>query len=187
MALLSGAENPMPKIEKAVFAGGCFWCMQPSFDETAGVLSTTVGYTGGEEQSPTYEEVASHQTRHREAIQISYDPEKVSYSKLLDLFWENIDPTQTNGQFADQGHHYTTAIFYTSPEQQRAASESKAALEKSGKFSKPIATSIEPASKFWPAEEYHQKYYLKKPGHYRAYHTGSGRADYIRRTWGKTK
>lgn len=181
------AENPSVPLERAIFAGGCFWCMQPGFDETPGVVSTTVGYTGGNEVSPSYEEVANHMTGHREAIEVVYDPTKVSYSKLLQIFWESIDPTQTTGQFADKGHHYTTAILYSSPQQQQLATESKEALEKCGKFKQPVATVIEPASRFWPAEEYHQKYYLKQPGHYRAYHIGSGRADYIRKTWGKSK
>lgn len=172
------------KTERAVFAGGCFWCMQPFFDNTPGVVSTLVGYTGGSEEAPTYEQVSSHRTGHREAIEVVYDPAVVGYKQLLQLFWRNIDPTQEDGQFADRGHHYTTAIFYTSAEQEREARASKEALEQSGKFSRPIATAILPASKFWPAEEYHQKFYLKSRAHYEAYKEGSGRAGYIRRNWG---
>lgn len=181
------AKQPVaaPQYERATFAGGCFWCMQPPFDKAKGVASTTVGYTGGRELNPTYEQVGNHKTSHREAIEITYDPRQISYSQLLEIFWHNIDPTQATGQFADIGHQYTTAIYYHSEEQRRLAEASKAALEKSGKFSKPLSTEILPASRFWPAEEYHQKYYLKNPGSYNAYKIGSGRAEYIERTWGK--
>lgn len=182
--LLFGESSPQTT-EKAIFAGGCFWCMQPAFDNVPGVISTRVGYTGGKEENPTYEQVASHSTGHREAIEVIFDPAKVSYSKVLEVFWRNIDPTQANGQFYDVGHQYTTAICYTSPEQQKIAEGSKHALANSGKFKKPIATAIEPAAKFWPAEDYHQKYYIKCPARFEAYHEGSGRADYVRKTWGK--
>ena len=181
----SHAEEPTPSgLKKAIFAGGCFWCMQPPFDHAPGVKSTLVGYTGGREENPSYEQVSAGKTGHRESIQVIYEPSKISYERLLEIFWHNINPTQADGQFADIAHQYTTAIFYTDPEQKAIAEKSKEALEKSGKFKEPIATEIIPASKFWPAEEYHQKYYLKNPEHFEAYHVGSGRVDYIKKTWG---
>jgi methionine-S-sulfoxide reductase len=171
-------------VKKAVFAGGCFWCMQPPFDHAAGVVSTVVGYTGGQEASPSYEQVSAARTGHRESIEVTYDPAKISYEKLLDIFWHNINPTQPDGQFHDIGAQYTTAIFYADSGQEQIARRSKDALEKSGKFKQPIATKILPAAKFWPAEEYHQKYYLKNPERFETYHAGSGRVDYIKRVWG---
>jgi len=179
------AQNEVRVVEgKAIFAGGCFWCMQPPFDHTEGVISTIVGYAGGSEANPTYKQVSAGETGHREAIEVTYDPGKISYAKLLDVFWHNIAPIQTDGQFHDFGDQYTTAIFYTTDEQKKAAEESKDALARSGKFPKPIATIILPAGKFWPAEEYHQKYYLKNSVAYRIYHFGSGRASYKKRIWG---
>lgn len=174
-----------PKLEVATFAGGCFWCMQPPFDKTKGVVSTVVGYSGGKEKHPTYEQVSNSRTGHRESIQVKFDPAKVSYEQLLDVFWRSIDPTQANGQFADIGPQYRTAIFYHSEEQKRLAEESKQKLAASGKFSKPIAVEILPAGPFYPAEEYHQKYYLKNPDDYRRYAVGSGRYPFLERTWGK--
>jgi len=168
----------------ATFAGGCFWCMQPPFDKTKGVMSTVVGYTGGREKNPSYEQVSSARTGHREAIEVRFDPAQVSYEELLDVFWHSIDPTQANGQFADIGPQYRTAIFYHSEEQKRLAEESKKKLAESGKFSKPIAVEILPASRFWSAEEYHQKYYLKHPHEYYRYAVGSGRYPFLERTWG---
>ncbi len=171
------------KTETAIFAGGCFWCMQPPFDKTPGVLETTVGYTGGKEVNPTYREVSAGKTGHLEAIEVRYDTAKVSYERLLDVFWRQINPTQTNGQFSDIGHQYTTAIFYLNEAQRAAAEASKRRLAASGKFDRPIATKILPATRFWPAEKYHQKYYRKNAAHYNAYKVGSGRAAYIKRTW----
>ncbi len=171
-------------LEKATFAGGCFWCMQPFFDNTKGVKKTTVGYTGGHMINPSYEEVSSGTTGHAEAIQIEFDPKEVSYEKLLDIYWRNIDPTQVNGQFADQGTQYRTAIFYHSDEQKRIAEQSKKDLRTSGRFDRPIVTQIVPASAFYPAEEYHQKYYLKSTGQYNMYHDNSGRPEYLEKTWG---
>jgi methionine-S-sulfoxide reductase len=173
-----------PKLEVATFAGGCFWCMQPPFDKTKGVVSTVVGYTGGNEKNPTYQQVSNSRTGHREAIQVKFDPAKVSYEQLLDVFWRSIDPTQANGQFADIGPQYRTAIFYHSEEQKRLAEESKRKLAASGKFSKPIAVEILPAGPFYPAEEYHQKYYLKSPDDYYRYAVGSGRYPFLERVWG---
>jgi len=172
-------------LEIATFAGGCFWCMQPFFDNTKGVIKTTVGYTGGQEVNPTYEDVSSGSTGHAESIQIEFDPQVVSYEKLLDLYWHNIDPTQVNGQFVDEGTQYRTVIFYHSEEQKRIAEESKKALGVSGRFDKPIVTAIEPAATFYPAEEYHQKYYLKSTFRYNMYHDNSGRAEYEKEKWGK--
>jgi methionine-S-sulfoxide reductase len=144
------------KREKATFAGGCFWCMEPPFDKLDGVISTIVGYTGGQEKNPTYEEVSSGKTGHVEAIQIVYDPSSVTYAELLDVFWRNIDPTQMNGQFADTGRQYRTSIFYHSQEQKQLALASKDELEKSGRYDKKIVTEIVPAGAFYSAEEYHQ-------------------------------
>jgi methionine-S-sulfoxide reductase len=175
------------KLETATFAGGCFWCMQPPFDKTRGVVSTVVGYTGGKEKNPTYEQVSSGRTGHRESIQVTFDPAQVTYEQLVDVFWHNINPTQADGQFADIGAQYRTAIFYRSEEQKRIAEESKAKLGKTGKFSKPIAAEILPAGLFYPAEEYHQKYYQKNPEHYRSYAVGSGRYPFLERTWGIKK
>ncbi|MFN2477228.1 MAG: peptide-methionine (S)-S-oxide reductase MsrA [Chthoniobacterales bacterium] len=169
---------------RAIFAGGCFWCMQPPFDHAPGVISTLVGYVGGSEANPTYKQVSAGETSHRESIEVTYDPSKVSYEKLLEIFWHNISPIQRDGQFRDVGDQYTTAIFYTTEEQKAAAEQSKQQLGSSGKFQKPIATAILPAGRFWPAEEYHQKYYIKNPEAYGMYRFGSGRSGYLKRTWG---
>jgi methionine-S-sulfoxide reductase len=175
-----------PKTEIATFAGGCFWCMQPTFNEFHGVISTKVGYTGGHTVNPTYEEVCTGTTGHAEGIEIIYDPSKVTYSELVEEFWHNIDPTSLNQQFADHGTQYRSAIFYHNAEQKRIAEASKERLAKSGKFKKPIVTEITPASTFYPAEEYHQDYYKKNAMHYKAYKIGSGRQSYIEDTWGKS-
>jgi methionine-S-sulfoxide reductase len=171
------------RLEKATFAGGCFWCMEPPFDKLDGVISTTSGYTGGKENMPTYEQVSSGKTGHLEAIEIIYDPERVSYDKLLEIFWTNIDPTQTNGQFADIGKQYRTAIFFHDENQQKLAVASKENLDKSGKFEKPVVTEILPADEFYPAEDYHQDYYLKNPIRYKYYRFGSGRDQFLNKTW----
>ena len=170
-------------LQKATFAGGCFWCMQPFFDNTKGVKITTVGYTGGQMANPNYEEVSSGQTGHAECIQIEFDPKEVSYEKLLEIYWHNIDPTQVNGQFADEGTQYRTAIFYHSLEQKDMAEKSRQALQASGRFKKPIVTQIIPATTFYPAEDYHQKYYLKSTMRYNMYHDNSGRVEYLNNTW----
>jgi methionine-S-sulfoxide reductase len=180
-------QNAAPRLEKATLAGGCFWCMQPPFDKARGVVRTVVGYTGGKEPNPTYEQVSNKQTSHLEAIEITYDPLQISFEQILDIFWRNIDPTQAGGQFADIGPQYRTAIFYHSEEQKRIAEESRSKLARSGKFSKPIVTLLLPASTFYPAEEYHQKYYLKNPAHYNSYAVGSGRKPFLERVWGKEK
>lgn len=178
------AQAAVGNEEKAVFAGGCFWCMQPPFDHVPGVTSTVVGYAGGDEANPTYLQVSAGETGHREAIEVTFDPAKISYAQLLEVFWHNINPIQRDGQFHDVGDQYTSAIFYNSEAQRKAAAESKAALEKSGKFQKPIATVILPAGRFWPAEEYHQKYYLKNRTAYGLYRFTSGRASFKQRFWG---
>ena len=171
--------------EKATFAGGCFWCMQPPFDRLKGVVETVVGYSGGVEVDPTYEKVASGQTSHAEVVQVVYDPNVIDYGKLLETFWINIDPTQKNGQFADKGRQYRTAIFFHNENQKDEALKSKKSLEDSGKFKKTIVTIIEPFKSFYRAEEYHQKYYEKNSIHYNLYKKGSGREGYIKRTWTK--
>ena len=185
----SGAESPSSvsknKLEKATFAGGCFWCMQPPFDKLDGVISTTVGYCGGKEENPTYKQVSAGNTGHAEAIEVVFDPSRISYTELLNVFWMNIDPTQENGQFADIGAQYRTAIFYHSEEQKRLAEASKKELKNTGKFSKKIVTEIVPATPFYRAEEYHQDYYKKNPLRYKIYRYGSGRDDYLVRKWGK--
>lgn len=182
MGLTEASEE---RFEKATFAGGCFWCIQPVFDKRKGVVSTSVGYTGGTKEDPTYEEVSAGRTGHAEAIEVVYDPTQVSYAELLEAFWQSIDPTDPRGQFADKGSQYRTAIFFHHEEQKRLALESKEKLAKSSKFEEPIVTDIVPASKFYKAEEYHQKYYLKNAGHYYLYKKGSGREDFLKTVWGK--
>lgn len=168
----------------ATFAGGCFWCMEQPFDKIDGVLATTSGYTGGMRTNPTYEEVSSGRTGHTEAVQVLYDPKKVSYEKLLDVFWHNIDPTVKDRQFCDVGNQYRSAIFVHDDAQRRAAEASKAALEKSRPFKAAIVTPIVAAAEFWPAEEYHQDYYLKNPIRYAYYRTGCGRDARLKELWG---
>jgi len=180
-----GQKKMTTKIETATFAGGCFWCLQPAFDSTTGVIETAVGYTGGHVKNPTYEEVCTGTTGHLEAIQVKYDPSKVTYPALIEVFWHQIDPTDPEGQFADKGTQYHTAIFYHSEAQKKEAEKAKIELGKSGQFAKPIATAIVPASVFYKAEEEHQKYYQKRTMHYQMYKKGSGRAGYIEKTWGK--
>lgn len=170
-------------MEKAMFAGGCFWCMEPPFEALEGVSEVVAGYTGGNKANPSYEEVSTGKTGHIEAIQVTYDPSKISYPELLDVFWRSIDPTDESGQFADKGSQYKTAIFYHNNKQKKLAEESKNKLQNSGKFNKPIATKIIKASRFYKAEEYHQDYYKTNPERYEAYKEGSGRAGYLKKTW----
>jgi len=170
--------------ERATFAGGCFWCLQPVFDRIDGVLSTSVGFSGGETENPGYEEVCQGNTGHREVIEVIFDASRVGYEALLQAFWQSIDPTQSDGQFADKGEHYRTAIFYHSKEQLELAQQSRQELDDSGKFSSPIVTEIVPASQFYRAEEGHQEYYKKNSWHYESYAEGSGRKPYLRKTWG---
>lgn len=173
-----------PQAEKATFAGGCFWCMEHPFDELNGVISVTAGYAGGNKKNPTYEEVSSGTTGHAESVQVLYDPGKITYAKLLDVFWHNIDPTVQNQQFCDHGSQYRTAIFYHNEEQKRLAEQSKQSLEKSGRFKGPIYTEITPASEFYPAEEYHQHYYQKNPIRYKFYRYNCGRDQRLKELWG---
>ena len=174
-----------PRYRMATFAGGCFWCMQPPFDTVAGVIRSTAGYSGGPEADPTYERVSSGTTGHAESVQVVYDPAIVSYEHLLDIYWHNINPTQVNGQFADHGRQYRTAIFYHDEAQHQAALKSKQALAGSGKFDAPIAVEITQFSAFYPAEDYHQQYYKKNYEDYHRYRIGSGREGYLQATWGK--
>ena len=176
-----------PNYQKATFAGGCFWCMQPPYDDLNGVISTTVGYTGGEKPNPTYEEVCTGRTGHAEAVQIVFDSTKLSYEDLLQVFWHNINPTDPYGQFADKGSQYRTAIFYHDEKQKELAEKSKKELEASGKFDDPIVTEIVPFSVFYPAEEYHQEFYKNNPLHYNSYKMGSGRAGFLKKKWGEEK
>ena len=175
------------KLQTAVFAGGCFWCIQPAFDKAPGVIKTVVGYCGGTEPNPTYEMVTSEKTNYRESLQITYDPSKISFAQLLDIYWKQINPTQSDGQFTDIGPSYRAAIFVASDEEKKAALESREKLAKSGKFDKPIATEILPAMKFWPAEDYHQQYYRKNPEHFEAFEQGSGRVSFQKKNWSEAK
>jgi peptide-methionine (S)-S-oxide reductase len=179
------AQPANPALAKATFAGGCFWCMQGPFDRLEGVISTTSGYTGGSKKNPTYSEVSSGETGHAESVQVVYDPKRVSYEKLLDTFWHNIDPTVKDRQFCDIGTQYRSAIFYHNAEQKRLAEASKAALEKSKPFKGEIMTQIVAAGDFWPAEEYHQDYYKKNPVRYNFYRSGCGRDARLEEVWGK--
>jgi methionine-S-sulfoxide reductase len=180
------AVKTSPNVEKATFAGGCFWCMQPPFERLTGVVATTVGYAGGHKADPTYEDVSSGTTGHAESIEIVFDPAQVTFSELLDLFWRNVDPTTHDRQFADAGDQYRTAIFFHSEEQWKQALASKEKMERSGKFGdKPIAIEIVPASTFYAAEEYHQKYYQKNNVRYKFYRINSGRDQCLDKTWGK--
>lgn len=179
----SGAESA--SLAKATFAGGCFWCMEPPFDKLAGVVATVSGYTGGHTRNPTYEEVSAGRTGHAEAVEITYDPSKVSYAKLLEVFWRNVDPTTPDRQFCDVGNQYRTAIFYHDAEQKRLAEQSKAALAKSKPFPQPIVTEIVAAGEFTPAEGYHQDYYLKNPLRYKFYRYNCGRDQRLEELWGK--
>ncbi len=171
--------------ELATFAGGCFWCMVKPFDELPGIKKVVSGYTGGWKENPTYQEVCSETTGHYEAVQITFDSSIFPYNKLLELYWQQIDPTDPGGQFYDRGGSYKTAIFYHTEEQKMLAEESKQKLNESGRFSKPIVTEILPASTFFEAEEYHQHYYKKNPVHYNRYSVGSGRVDFISKHWPK--
>src|ERR1044072_3845293 len=180
----SQGQNPSPaETRTAVFAGGCFWCIQPAFDKAKGVTRTVVGYCGGTEPNPTYELVSSEKTGYRESIQITYDPAKISYDQLLDIYWRQIDPTQADGQFSDIGPSYRAAIFYGNDNEKRVAEKSKEKLALSGKFKKPIVTEILPAMKFYPAEAYPQKYYQQNPEHFEAFEEGSGRVSFKKKSW----
>jgi peptide-methionine (S)-S-oxide reductase len=184
----AGAAGNAPaghRLEKATFAGGCFWCMESPFDKLDGVASVTAGYTGGWKKNPTYEEVSSGDTGHAESVEILFDPARIGYDKLLDVYWHNIDPTTPNRQFCDVGHQYRSAIFYHGEEQHRVAETSKRALERTKPFRGAIVTEIVRATEFWSAEEYHQHYYRKNPIRYRFYRQGCGRDERLRELWGE--
>ncbi len=175
--------NADDSLAVATFAGGCFWCIEQAFEDLEGVESVVSGYAGGHVENPTYQQVLSGTTGHREAVQIAYHPEKTTYEQLLDIFWRQIDPTDPGGQFADRGEQYRTAVFYHDETQKALAEESKQRLDASGKFGKPIATEVLPFSSFYPAEEYHQDYYRKCPLQYNSYKWGSGRGPFLKETW----
>jgi len=182
---LAGPAKPDTHYDTATFAGGCFWCMEAAFDKVDGVVSTTSGYTGGHTENPSYKEVSRGGTGHAESVQVVYDPQRVSYEKLLDVFWHNVDPTTAGGQFCDWGDQYRSEIFYHTPEQQQLAQQSKASLEKLKPFKDPIVTRISAAGKFYPAEDYHQDYYKKNPLRYKFYRYGCGRDQRLEELWGK--
>jgi peptide methionine sulfoxide reductase msrA/msrB len=183
LIFFANSSTAATRYKTAIFAGGCFWCMEPPFENTEGVIDVVAGYTGGRVADPTYEQVSSGTTGHYEAVQVTYDPEKVSYRQLLDVFWHQIDPTDDGGQFADRGTQYFTAIFYRDAEQKQQAEESKKALDASNVFDNPVITAILPAEPFYRAEEYHQDYYKKNVMHYSAYKAGSGRSGFLSKTW----
>jgi len=186
LAIPAGAPAaPAAGTAVATFAGGCFWCMEGPFDHVPGVLSTTSGYTGGSLKNPSYEQVSSGTTGHAESVQVVYDPKKVSYAQLLEVFWHNVDPTDGGGQFCDRGNQYRTAIFVHDEEQRRLAEQSKKDLEASGRLKRPIVTQIVPAGEFYPAEEHHQDFYKKNPVRYRFYRTNCGRDQRLKELWGE--
>ena len=180
-------SNMSQNTEKAYFAGGCFWCMEPPFEVLDGVLEATSGYMGGETENPTYEQVSMGNTGHAEVVEIEYDPNIITYSELLEVFWRNIDPTALNYQFADVGSQYRTEIFTVGPNQMEEALNSKEELEKSNKFDKPIVTAITEAPVFYIAEEYHQDFYKKQSARYKIYAEASGRKGFLEDTWGDEK
>jgi methionine-S-sulfoxide reductase len=179
--------DPSPQSRTVVFAGGCFWCIQPAFDKAAGVIKTVVGYCGGTEPNPTYALVGSEKTNYRESIEITYDPAKITFDQLLDIYWRQINPTQSDGQFTDIGPSYRAAIFVQNDEERKVAEASKAKLATSGRFDKPIVTEILPTMKFWQAEDYHQKYYRQNPTEFEMFEVGSGRKTFEKKKWSDTK
>ena len=185
LPLAAQEKAPPSGLDAAIFAGGCFWCMEPPFDALPGVVSTTSGYTAGKTRNPQYMDVSAGITGHTEAVRVVYDPAKVSYAKLLEVFWRNIDPTVKDRQFCDIGTQYRTGIYYLSPEQKRLAEESRARLDKTKPFKAPIVTELVAATEFWAAEDYHQDYYKKNPVRYKFYRTGCGRDARLEELWGK--
>ena len=183
-AVSQAADAPAAKTEIAIFAAGCFWCVESDFDKVDGVLETTSGYTGGKTANPTYTQVGSGESGHAEALKVTYDPSKVTYQKLLDYYWHHVDLVDGGGQFCDRGSQYRPVIFTNSDEQQSLAEASKAALEKSGRFKQPIAVQIVAAGPFTPAEDYHQDYYRKNPIRYKFYRSGCGRDARLEQLWG---
>ena len=183
LCLASFGAADAQELAKATFAGGCFWCMEPPFDKLDGVVSTTSGYTAGQTENPTYEQVSAGRTGHTEAVEIVYDPRKITYARLLDVFWRNIDPLTANAQFCDKGSQYRAGIYWHDETQRRLAEESKDAVAK--RLQKPIVTEVAAASKFWPAEDYHQDYYKKNPIRYNLYRGACGRDQRLEVLWGK--
>ena len=173
------------RFKKAVFAGGCFWCMEPAFEEIDGVKEVVSGYTGGRIENPSYEDVSAGETGHIESVQVTYDPEQVTYDQLLTVFWRQIDPTDALGQFADRGQQYKTAVFYADDTEKTLAEQSREAIRNSGKYHGEIVTQIMPSTPFYPAEQYHQDYYKKNPQRYKMYRTHSGRTQYLKQIWGE--
>ena len=184
MARAASPAPARPAEAVATFAGGCFWCLEPPFDKLAGVKSTTSGYTGGRVKHPTYAQVSAGGTGHAEAVRVVYDPARISYTKLLDVFWHNIDPLTAGAQFCDKGDQYRSAVFYHDPAQRKAAEATKQALAK--RFGRPIATEIVPSAPFYAAEDYHQDYYLKNPTKYKFYRWNCGRDQRLEMLWGAT-
>jgi len=184
LSALSLGAPPAPS-GKAIFAGGCFWCEETAFEGVSGVVSVTSGFTGGQKKNPTYEEVSSGSTGHAESVEVVFDPAKISYDKLLDIFWHNVDPFDGGGQFCDRGTQYRSAIFYLDEAQRQAAEASKAKLEEQPRFKGKIVTQIVPASTFYPAEEYHQDFYKKNPVRYNQYRLGCGRDARLKQIWGE--
>jgi peptide-methionine (S)-S-oxide reductase len=178
--------SPPAATEAAIFAGGCFWCMQPPYDDlkNQGVISVTVGYTGGTKDNPTYEDTSAGGTGHREAVEVIFNPQKIAYSKLLEIFWKNIDPLDAAGQFCDKGEQYTSAVFYSNEAQKKAFEASLPALKTQLKIKGEVATTLLPAKKFYPAEEYHQEYYKKNPIRYKFYRSRCGRDNRLKEVWG---
>lgn len=176
------SSNAYATEAKAIFAGGCFWCMESEFEHTDGVIAVTSGYTGGDAKDANYEAVSSHRTQHVEAVEVTYDPAKIDYAKLLNVYWGNIDPTDSGGQWYDRGSQYATVIFYGNDEEKKLAEASKAEVAK--KLGTPIATRIEPAKPFYPAESYHQDYYKTNAQQYQGYVAGSGRKEKLKKLWG---
>ncbi|WP_102335377.1 peptide-methionine (S)-S-oxide reductase MsrA [Salimicrobium jeotgali] len=183
----SELQGDLEGMEQATFAGGCFWCMEPPFESKPGVIRAVSGYTGGETENPTYEEVSGKETEHQEAVQITYDPDQISYEDLLQIFWRQINPTDDEGQFVDRGEPYLSAIFYHDEAQRQAAESSLMEMEDTGRFDGDIVTSVEEYDTFYKAEEYHQDYYKKNPGRYEHYRDNSGRDDYLKQTWGEDR
>lgn len=175
---------PAAGLAEATFAGGCFWCEETAFEQRPGVISVTSGYTGGQKLNPTYEEVSSGVTGHAESVDIVFDPKKISYERLLEIFWHNVDPTQADGQFCDHGNQYRSAIFYRGETQHRLAVEWEKKIEASGRFKQPIVTQIVAATTFYPAEEYHQDFFRKDPVRYQTYRAGCGRDQRLKQIWG---
>lgn len=186
VTLSSGGNAATTAPAKAYFAGGCFWCMEEAFEKVDGVMAVVSGYMGGTVPNPNYEQVSAGRTGHAEAVEISYDPAKISYQKLLEEFWRNVDPLTPNAQFCDHGSQYRSAVFYGTEEEQRLSEESKAAIEQSKRFPKPIVTQLVKASTFYSAEEYHQDYYKRNPVRYKYYKFSCGRAQRLEALWGKS-